>query len=116
MKAMVESLGMIVSDKELAAMVKETPALCSLQLGSNMIGADGAADLAAAAALSPWLTALDLGVLSTFAYEPIREDMCRRGRWDEDADDNNLARLLAFAAVPVIGPCVYLLVRPELDD
>ena len=62
------------------------------------------------------VSTIDLGVLSTFAYEPIREDMCRRGWWDEDADDNNLARLLAFAAVPVIGPCVYLLVRPELDD
>ena len=41
-------------------MIQQTPSLCSLHLGGNMIGADGAADIAAAAALSPWLKVLSL--------------------------------------------------------
>ena len=49
-------------------------------------------------------------------FEPIREDMCRRGWWDEGADDNNVARLAAFSAVPVLGPAAYLMVRPALQE
>ena len=62
------------------------------------------------------MSTIDLCVLATFAFEPIREDMARRGWWTEGADDNNLARLLAFAAVPVVGPCAYLLLRPRLEE
>jgi len=46
--------------------------------------------------------------------------MARRGWWDVDADGaeatTQLARLAAFAAVPVIGPAAYLLVRPSLEE
>ena len=62
------------------------------------------------------VSTIDLGVLSAFAFEPIREDMCRRGWWDEQSNDNNLGRLLAFAAVPVLGPCAYLVARPDLEE
>ena len=54
------------------------------------------------------------------AFEPIREDMARRGWWDVDADGaeatTQLARLAAFAAVPVLGPAVYVAARPPLPD
>ena len=47
---------------------------------------------------------------------PPPQDMARRGWWTEGADDNNVARLLAFSAVPVIGPATYLLLRPALQE
>ena len=63
------------------------------------------------------VSTIDLGVLSAFAFEPIREDMARRGWWDEAAPaDGQLGRLLAFSAVPVLGPCAYLLARPALSE
>lgn len=62
------------------------------------------------------VSTIDLCVLSAFAFEPIREDMTRRGWWDEASDDNNALRLVAFSAVPVLGPCAYLLFRPLLDE
>ena len=61
------------------------------------------------------VSTIDLAVLSGFAFEPIREDMCRRGWWDEGAEGNNAARLAAFC-VPVIGPAAYILARPSLED
>ena len=63
------------------------------------------------------VSTIDLAILSSFAFEPIREDMCRRGWWDEDGgSDNNLVRLIAFSAVPVLGPCAYLALRPALEE
>ncbi len=62
------------------------------------------------------VSTVDLAILSTFSFEPIREDMARRGWWDEGAENNNLARLVAFSVVPVIGPAFYLLLRPALED
>ena len=62
------------------------------------------------------VSTVDLAVLCTFAYEPIREDMCRRGWWDPKATDNDLKRLLAFSAVPLLGPAAYLLLRPPLPE
>lgn len=64
------------------------------------------------------VSSVDFAILSAFAYEPIREDMARRGWWDEAAaeGENNAARLLAFAAVPVLGPAAYLLLRPALEE
>ena len=43
---------------------------------------------------------------------------CRRGWWDETlpVGENNVARLAAFCAIPVIGPAAYLLVRPSLEE
>ena len=63
------------------------------------------------------VSSIDLLVLSAFAFEPIREDMARRGWWDEAAEgNNNLARLLAFSLVPVLGPAAYLVLRPDLPE
>ena len=63
------------------------------------------------------VSSIDLLVLSAFAFEPIREDMARRGWWDEAAEGtNNLARLLAFSLVPVLGPAAYLVLRPDLPE
>lgn len=62
------------------------------------------------------VSTIDLTVLSAFAFEPIREDMCRRGWWDEagpTAEERN--RLLAFC-FPVLGPAAYVLLRPALDQ
>ena len=61
------------------------------------------------------VSTIDLCVLSAFAFEPIREDMARRGWWDVDSEDNNVARLLGFC-LPVVGPCAYLIARPGLEE
>jgi len=60
------------------------------------------------------VSTIDFAILSALAFEPIREDMARRGWWDEAADDNNAGRLAAFC-VPVVGPAAYLLLRPSLE-
>lgn len=63
------------------------------------------------------VSTIDLAVLSVFAFEPIREDMCRRGWWDEaEASPKQTAQLLAFSLVPVLGPCAYILLRPALEE
>ena len=44
----------------------------------------------------------------------------RRGAfgWRDEAAEgtNNLARLLAFSLVPVLGPAAYLVLRPDLPE
>ena len=63
------------------------------------------------------VSTIDLAVLSTFAFEPIREDMARRGWWDEGSPtDAQRNRLLAFCAVPVLGPSLYVALRPPLQE
>ena len=65
------------------------------------------------------VSTIDFFVLSAFAFEPIREDMARRGWWDEGEAgpaDGQLNRLLAFSLVPLLGPCAYLLLRPSLIE
>ena len=63
------------------------------------------------------VSTIDLTILSLFAFEPIKEDMARRGWWDEDEPmDGQMTRLLAFSLVPVLGPCAYLTVRPGLSE
>jgi hypothetical protein len=62
------------------------------------------------------VSTIDLAILSTFVFEPIREDMARRGWWDEGAANNIVARLAAFSALPVIGPALYLMLRPPLEE
>jgi len=62
------------------------------------------------------VSTIDFAILSALVYEPIREDMNRRGWWVDGAPGNNAARLAAFAALPVLGPAAYLLLRPELDE
>lgn len=62
------------------------------------------------------VSSIDFCILAAFAFDPIREDMGRRGWWDEGSSDNNLGRLLAFSAVPLLGPAAYLVLRPSLRD
>ena len=63
------------------------------------------------------MSTIDLAVLSTFIFEPIREDMARRGWWDDDEESTaQVLRLLAFVLVPVLGPAVYLATRPVLPE
>lgn len=53
------------------------------------------------------VSSLDFLVLCIFVADAMREDMLRRDWYDP-------ARLVAFSAVPVIGPCLYLILRPAL--
>ena len=62
------------------------------------------------------VSSIDFVILSAFAFDPIREDMSRRGWWDPQSADNDVKRLLAFSAVPLIGPAAYLLIRPALPE
>ena len=52
------------------------------------------------------VSTIDFTILSLAVQDPMREDMQRRNWSGPDA--------WAFAAVPVIGPCLYLLTRPSL--
>jgi len=63
------------------------------------------------------VSSFDLLVLSLFFFEPLREDMQRRGWYaapGEDPSTEEIARLAAFCAVPVLGPAAYVLARPAL--
>ena len=62
------------------------------------------------------VSSIDFVILSIFAFDPIREDMSRRGWWDPRSADNDVKRLLAFSAVPLVGPAAYLLLRPPLPE
>lgn len=55
------------------------------------------------------VSSLDFLILCLFVADAIREDMMRR-QWYEPA------RALAFSAVPVLGPCLYLMLRPALPE
>lgn len=56
------------------------------------------------------VSACDLVVLSLMVYLPMREDMKRRG-WEDQT-----AAAVAFCALPVLGPSLYLLLRPSLEE
>lgn len=56
----------------------------------------------------PHVSSLDLLILSVFVADPMREDMLRRGWYSG-------GKLAAFVSVPVVGPCLYLLLRPALS-
>lgn len=53
------------------------------------------------------VSSLDFLILCLFVADALREDMMRRGWYDP-------ARVLAFSMVPVLGPCLYLILRPAL--
>lgn len=55
------------------------------------------------------VSSCDLAVLSIAMYGAVAEDMRRRGCHDG-------VKAAAFCAVPVLGPCVYLLTRPSLPE
>ena len=56
------------------------------------------------------VSTVDFLILSLFAFEPIKEDMSRRGWWG-CYGENNVGRLAAFC-FPVLGPAAYVLLRP----
>lgn len=65
------------------------------------------------------VSSFDLLVLSLFFFEPAREDMRRRGWYaapGEEPSTEEVARLAAFCAVPVLGPAAYVLARPPLPE
>lgn len=65
------------------------------------------------------VSSFDLLVLQLFFFEPAREDMRRRGWWaspGENPTAEQIVRLSAFCAVPVLGPAAYVLARPSLED
>ena len=70
-------------------------------------------DLAASSKLVS-VSSVDFLILSLFAFEPIKEDMSRRGWWG-CYGENNVGRLAAFC-FPVLGPAAYVLLRPALKD
>ncbi len=70
-------------------------------------------DLAASSKLVS-VSSVDFLILSLFAFEPIKEDMSRRGWWG-CYGDNDVGRLAAFC-FPVLGPAAYVLLRPALKD
>jgi len=66
------------------------------------------------------VSSVDCALLSLLVFEPMKEDMARRGWWDEEAAPEakraQLARLAAFCLVPVCGPSAYVLLRPALPE
>lgn len=75
------------------------------------------ADTAAREAYIEWfrttdlmhVSSIDLSLMALFMVDPLREDMRRRG-WKPDP-----ARV-AFFWVPIIGPALWLIVRPPVAD
>ena len=76
------------------------------------------------------VSTIDFAILSAFFFEPIREDMARRGWWSapiapaaapggteaaQAPSQVELARLAAFC-FPVLGPAAYVLLRPALPE
>lgn len=61
------------------------------------------------AQMLPHVSSLDFLILSLFVGDAMREDMFRR-------DWYSSAKVLAFSLVPVLGPCLYLILRPALPD
>ncbi len=55
------------------------------------------------------VSSLDFLVLSLFVADALREDMLRRDWYDP-------AKVFVFSAVPVLGPCLYLILRPALPE
>ncbi|CAM9183025.1 unnamed protein product, partial [Chrysoparadoxa australica] len=61
----------------------------------------------------------DACILSLAVWEPMREDMMRRGWWpqpdEQEPTTQEKARLAAFC-FPLVGPAAYTLARPQLLD
>ena len=55
------------------------------------------------------VSSCDLLVLSLAMYGVIGEDQKRRGVF-------SAGKAAAFAAVPVLGPCLWLVARPKLPE
>jgi hypothetical protein len=59
------------------------------------------------------VSSVDAVILQASLWEPLREDMQRRG-WYTDGSGSENAKLAAICAVPLLGPALYLAARPAL--
>lgn len=59
-------------------------------------------------------TLLDGTVLSVLMWGPLTEDMRRRGWTFKSKDTASFVNAISILAAPVLGPALYLLLRPEL--
>jgi hypothetical protein len=59
------------------------------------------------------VSSVDAVILQAALWEPLREDMQRRG-WYTDGSGSENAKLAAICAVPLLGPALYLAARPAL--
>ena len=95
---------------------------------SDVAGATAEFDQLYASSKLVHVSTIDFAILSSFLFEPIREDMARRGWWTapiipvvvggaeaEVPSQEELARLAAFC-FPVLGPAAYVLLRPALPE
>jgi len=88
----------------------------SIPFTSDLIGCDfpavlaGFADLASGSRFVAVASA-DIAIMSVLAAVLVSEDARRRG-WE----DKSLPLLAAMTLLPVVGPSLYLLVRPSLEE
>ncbi len=59
------------------------------------------------------VSSVDCALLSLIVWEPMLEDMRRRGMYTDGSGIEKI-RLAAFCSVPLIGPALYLATRPKL--
>lgn len=59
---------------------------------------------------------LDFVILSTVIWGPLTEDMSRRGWFQKGKELESFFTALSFILVPVLGPSVYLVLRPPLPS
>ena len=57
---------------------------------------------------------IDFALLSVFMWGPLTEDMARRSLFSEKSPTDILTALIILTA-PVLGPSLYLVLRPSLD-
>lgn len=61
-------------------------------------------------------TCIDFVILNTVIGGPLTEDMSRRGWFREGRNVDSILTALSFLLIPVLGPAVYLLLRPSLPE
>lgn len=61
-------------------------------------------------------TCLDCVILCTVIWGPLTEDMSRRGWFKKGKNLESVLTALSFMLVPVLGPAVYLVLRPPLPS
>lgn len=62
-------------------------------------------------------TLIDGSILSLFMWGPLTEDMRRRGwRFDSENKLSSFANAVSILAAPVLGPALYLVLRPALPS
>ena len=61
-------------------------------------------------------TTIDFITLSSLLWGPLTEDMKRRGWFIKGREGDSILTALSILMVPVIGPALYLVVRPRLPE